>query len=256
LNNTAQEYVDICPFRYKGYYYDSETALYSLHTRYYNSVVGRFINVDSQIAGVNGDNLGKNAFAYCKNNAVNSSDPSGNWPRLITAAVAVAATAIAVVATVVCAPAIAVTAGCVGSAAGCVLALQTLHYDVRQSHNTNLPETAQDAETAGWRNSNERSDENPNGGGPKALCHQFSAPRPHDPSTNNIKYVSPDGKREAIYDYNGNMVTDPRDIGTYNFSPSGSILGSIGHFCFDMLPWLLFGNNDEDWGPLIDLFTE
>ena len=32
------------PFRYRGYYFDTETNLYFLQTRYYDPEVGRFIN--------------------------------------------------------------------------------------------------------------------------------------------------------------------------------------------------------------------
>jgi len=31
------------PFRYRGYYYDSETGLYYLNSRYYNPNWGRFL---------------------------------------------------------------------------------------------------------------------------------------------------------------------------------------------------------------------
>lgn len=34
------------PFRYRGYYFDSETDLYYLNQRYYNSEWRRFINAD------------------------------------------------------------------------------------------------------------------------------------------------------------------------------------------------------------------
>ena len=43
-------------------------------TTYYDPVVGRFINADSQI---NSTILGANLFAYCENNPVNMFDPSG-----------------------------------------------------------------------------------------------------------------------------------------------------------------------------------
>ena len=36
------------PFRYRGYYYDSDLGLYYLNTRYYDSVTGRFISADAQ----------------------------------------------------------------------------------------------------------------------------------------------------------------------------------------------------------------
>ena len=32
------------PIRYRGYYYDTETGLYYLQSRYYDPVVGRFLN--------------------------------------------------------------------------------------------------------------------------------------------------------------------------------------------------------------------
>ena len=34
------------PFRYRGYYYDAETGLYYLMTRYYDPEVGRFLSAD------------------------------------------------------------------------------------------------------------------------------------------------------------------------------------------------------------------
>ena len=68
------------PFRYRGYYFDIETGLYYLLSRYYDPAVGRFLNADNQIAGVGGDALGYNMFAYCMNNPVNMDDPTGNWP--------------------------------------------------------------------------------------------------------------------------------------------------------------------------------
>ncbi|HBL84046.1 MAG: hypothetical protein A2Y17_05590 [Clostridiales bacterium GWF2_38_85] len=64
------------PFRYRGYYYDIETGFYYLNSRYYDPQVGRFINSDG-IIGANKDLLGYNLFAYCSNNPVNASDPSG-----------------------------------------------------------------------------------------------------------------------------------------------------------------------------------
>ena len=34
---------EINPLRYRGYYYDSETGLYYVSSRYYNPEIGRFI---------------------------------------------------------------------------------------------------------------------------------------------------------------------------------------------------------------------
>lgn len=66
------------PFRYRGYYYDTETGLYYLNNRYYDPEVARFINADdTSLLGATGTTLSYNLFAYCENNPVNSSDPSG-----------------------------------------------------------------------------------------------------------------------------------------------------------------------------------
>ena len=65
------------PIRYRGYYYDSETELYYLQSRYYNAEVGRFLNSDS-ISDSGSGVLGYNTFIYCANNPVNASDPSGH----------------------------------------------------------------------------------------------------------------------------------------------------------------------------------
>ncbi len=66
------------PFRYRGYYYDNETGLYYLQSRYYDPETGRFINADDvAFLGATGTLLSCNLFAYCENNAVNRSDHSG-----------------------------------------------------------------------------------------------------------------------------------------------------------------------------------
>ena len=68
---------NVNPLRYRGYYFDSEIGLYYLQSRYYDPVVKRFINADS-LVGANKDILGNNVFAYCSNNPVNYSDPTGH----------------------------------------------------------------------------------------------------------------------------------------------------------------------------------
>ena len=70
----------INPFRYRGYYYDTETGFYYLQTRYYDPVVGRFLNADS--AGAIGDHtstFSMNQFAYCYNNPMHYYDPDGEF---------------------------------------------------------------------------------------------------------------------------------------------------------------------------------
>ena len=64
--------------RYRGYYYDEETGLYYLQSRYYDPVVKRFINADSTLDSGH-ELLNHNMFSYC-NNPVNLSDPDGDTP--------------------------------------------------------------------------------------------------------------------------------------------------------------------------------
>ena len=71
------------PLRYRCYVYDEETGMYYLGSRYYNPVMGRFINADNVIPGIGGDLRGYSAFAYCFNNPINMYDLSGHWPKWI-----------------------------------------------------------------------------------------------------------------------------------------------------------------------------
>ena len=76
----------INPIRYRGYYYDNETRLYYLNSRYYDPEVGRFISSDS-VMGVNADMATYNLYAYCGNNPIIRCDVSGtHWDNIIDAA--------------------------------------------------------------------------------------------------------------------------------------------------------------------------
>ena len=65
------------PFKYAGEYFDKETGLYYLRTRYYDPTIGRFISEDSY-PGKDNDPLSLNLYTYCHNNPVNLFDPSGH----------------------------------------------------------------------------------------------------------------------------------------------------------------------------------
>ena len=84
INNQAPEKVastniaNINPFRYRGYYYDTETSLYYLQTRYYDPEVGRFIFPDKYTTTGQGV-IGNNMFAYCNNNPIQYKDDNGDF---------------------------------------------------------------------------------------------------------------------------------------------------------------------------------
>ena len=67
------------PYRYRGYWFDAETGLYYLLSRYYDPETGRFINEDKYLSTGKGI-LSCNAFAYGDNSPINQVDPSGNNP--------------------------------------------------------------------------------------------------------------------------------------------------------------------------------
>ena len=65
------------PFRYRSYYYDTETKLYFLKTRYYDPEICRFITIDD-ISYLDPDTInGINLYAYCGNNPIVYFDPAG-----------------------------------------------------------------------------------------------------------------------------------------------------------------------------------
>ena len=86
------------PFRYRSYYFDTETGSYYLPARYYDPAIGRFISQDDHSyldpETVNGLNL----YAYCLNNPVMNVDPSGHFviSMGVAALIAVAVSALVI----------------------------------------------------------------------------------------------------------------------------------------------------------------
>ena len=77
------------PYRYRGYYYDTETQLYYLQSRYYNPVWGRFLNADgiTTLSASPSNLTDKNLYAYCDNNPVTREDGDGEFWNIIAGAV-------------------------------------------------------------------------------------------------------------------------------------------------------------------------
>ncbi|MCR5694452.1 MAG: hypothetical protein K6G89_05710 [Clostridia bacterium] len=84
ITNDASSIGYINPIRYRGYYYDNETGFYYLQSRYYDPVIGRFLNADSQLNLQDGV-IGINFYCYCGNDPVNELDPTGRFGLSITA---------------------------------------------------------------------------------------------------------------------------------------------------------------------------
>ncbi len=74
----ADALAELNPLRYRGYVYDAETALYYLQSRYYNPMVGRFINADAYTT-TGQSLLGNNMFTYCCNSPVVRLDSHGEF---------------------------------------------------------------------------------------------------------------------------------------------------------------------------------
>ena len=86
LLTSSGDMADVNPLRYRGYFYDTETGLYYLQSRYYDPEVGRFINPDAYASTGRGI-LGTNMFVYCNNNSIMLSDGSGTlsaWALTLT----------------------------------------------------------------------------------------------------------------------------------------------------------------------------
>lgn len=76
--STTGTMAEVNPVRYRSYYYDNETELYYLQSRYYDPAVGRFINADSLVS-TDLAVLAQNMYAYCENNPVNGEDQNGKF---------------------------------------------------------------------------------------------------------------------------------------------------------------------------------
>jgi RHS repeat-associated protein len=83
--NNSNHVAYLNPIRYRSYYYDEETGLYYLNSRYYNPTWGRFLNADGVING-NEDLIGYNLFQYTSNRYVGNADYDGKFVLSLTTA--------------------------------------------------------------------------------------------------------------------------------------------------------------------------
>ncbi len=76
------------PFRYRGYFYDAETGLYYVSSRYYDPQLCRFISPDTtNVLDMQSDFHDKNLYAYCDNNPVMRKDAGGEFWTIASGAV-------------------------------------------------------------------------------------------------------------------------------------------------------------------------
>ncbi len=81
LNVNVSTAATVNPFRYRGYYYDEQSKMYYLQSRYYRPDTFRFLNADLPefAKGLKNEYAGTNLFAYCHNDPVNYTDYEGTW---------------------------------------------------------------------------------------------------------------------------------------------------------------------------------
>ena len=222
-------------FRYRGYYYDSETGLYYLNSRYYDPQVGRFINADAYTSTGQGI-LGNNMFAYCGNNPVNRIDLGGyawedikNWFSSTRDSIEKAVEQF--IETVK------------EKAYSAYYNTTKWHFEDREKKNGTHPTYSEvNDRNSGWNLLPKN----------QSKYHDNGVGKPE------LKYITADG-REAVFDGDTlEPVTDPRYIATYNYCPlyqmpstdAGvldyvKLFGSgIGHFVADMMPYYLTGNSN------------
>ena len=81
VSSQASHIANMNPIRYRGYYYDAETGLYYLQSRYYDPQTHRFLNADG-VSGVNPDINSYNMFTCSCNNPITYSDSSGHMVEI------------------------------------------------------------------------------------------------------------------------------------------------------------------------------
>ncbi|SHL04248.1 RHS repeat-associated core domain-containing protein [Desulforamulus aeronauticus] len=296
---TKQEQVTN-PLRYAGEYYDDESGLYYLRSRYYDPTIGRFISRDSYEGDITNP-LSLNLYTYVENDPLSYVDPSGH--SLIGAVIGIGIgvaigistgssrnkggssysgsnssggsssggsssvsnsldfigsfinlfsgkysdqftnlkyTRVAMTTPILDNPNLRkkyldpeVLQGARGNDPyGKGVQMETLYYLEMLHYNRNKlnnpPYSEQDAIRVKWIKLPKS----------KSVLHQIG-----EGNESNVKYISPNGKMEAIYNSQGNLVIDPVNKGTYNFaSPSDP----SNHFYYDMLPYYVLGNEPED----------
>ena len=79
-DNSDCQIATINPFRYRDYYYDEETGLYYVSSRYYDPEIGRWLNSDEPLCLLIARNTQQyNICCYCENSPIKNVDLLGYW---------------------------------------------------------------------------------------------------------------------------------------------------------------------------------
>ena len=194
--------------------------MYYLQSRYYNPTWGRFINADALVSTGQGI-LGNNMFAYCLNNPVAYRDSSGTYPEYTCDN----------------------PAGDLGREIGNAIAEWIIGIkeafpteEEHHSRNDNQADALEmDPKDILDSNDWERQPDILN------MFHRNTTGEQGEDAKDNVKYMTKDRKKEVIINFtdksNPQIVTDPVNIGTYNFGTS-----LLDHFILDVIPYWIWGN--------------
>lgn len=256
------------PFRYSAEFWDEDTSLQYLRARWYDPSQGRFINQDTYEGDINNP-LSLNLYSYVHNNPIANSDPSGHfcvsrdgyWAHgggcsndksyyLGDDSVYAKFSMISggrhdgsVDGSVDPIPSYVLNfwrtypkeyekaerkkaARMLYEETDQVEFLILMHY-TRNALNR-APATINDARANGWQQLKES----------ESVYHQMGIG-----NKNNAKFVSPNGLMEAVYHEDGSLVTNLKNLGTYNFAPPTA---AKDHLLYDVLPYFVFGNAPND----------
>ena len=224
LSSNATHIANLNPLRYRGYVYDNETGFYYLQSRYYDPSICRFVNFDTLLNQTSF--LGYNLFSYCENNSVNSIDRNGHFFEKIKK-------------------------------------LKELWNGVK----TTVEDTYESYSSPTKKEHYSRNDKNkvPNEDELMDIVtgesdtwfavddklnayHRFENGDQGTEDRYNKKYMTEDGKNEVIICYDEEyvpepyIVTDPNNLGTYNYGPGTG----IKHFIKDVWPYWKYKNSQDD----------
>ena len=230
------ELAETNPLRYRGYYYDAELGMYYLQSRYYDPAVGRFINADVFVSTGQGF-LGYNMFAYCLNDPVNGCDPCGScfhrWDFWNDCEDCADKTFVdhlkeAYDSSIQCAINMISPVG--------VSFARELHYNRNELNNTYTEDELfgiykpEDSDHDKFHQNNQKG------------------------GKSNRKYVIGEWfSSEVVFYSDGTLNDSPEDRGTFNvYSGDNDILNALVHGVFDVLPYMIWGNAEDDSTTIVD----